>query len=461
MKYDSDHVSRTVKLLVDTGTAPSFPEAQKQLESARLVIETGPDIADSPTLQAALLTAVNTGRRCFLGGVHVTENLDVNLLVPWNSCRTLQEAVIALQGIPTITGPPEAPRIVIGDSPAFQNGPFAVRATFNGWSGGVIPLENNRRLPESQECVPAGVLAGALGISEAFQFIRGGNSIAGYRDVGLSLWQPNPEVSWLDGQNDGPPIERLPDRLWIIGLGHLGQANLWTLGLLPYVDPGEVNLVLQDFDTLIPANDSTSPLTFKPLIGQMKTRAMARWCEARGFSTCIVERHFDGNFQIDANEPNVALCGVDNAQARFALEDVGFKRIIEAGLGRAKEYLAFRVHTFPATKSARDRWEARQAENTTNLSCLPAYRALEKEGLNQCGITLLADKTVGASFVGTAVSTIIIAELMKLVLGEPQHTLIDGTLRSLDNRQTVPNKNVDTFNPGATPAIPVIKRMIN
>src|SRR5690606_2643062 len=105
---------------------------------------------------------------------------------------------------------PELPRIVVGDGPAAADGPFAVRATFDGWAGGVVPLDDGRRLPERQECPPAGVLAGALAVSEAFQFVRGGNAAAGRREVGLSLWCPEPEVCWLSATDRGPALERLP-----------------------------------------------------------------------------------------------------------------------------------------------------------------------------------------------------------------------------------------------------------
>ena len=136
----------------------------------------------------------------------------------------------------------------------------------------------------------------------------------------------------------------------LIGLGHLGQAFLWTLGLLPYGSPGEVNLVLQDYDELVEANESTSLLTTRKHLGERKTRAMALWCESRGFRTSIMERRFAGDFRVREAEPRVALCGVDNALARADLEDVGFGRVIEAGLGAGtQEYLAFQVHTFPGT----------------------------------------------------------------------------------------------------------------
>jgi hypothetical protein len=109
-------------------------------------------------------------------------------------------------------------------------------------------------------------------VSEAFQHVRGGQPEAGRRATGLSLWRPGQDISWLDAE-DGPSVSSLPARLWLIGLGHLGQAILWTLGMLPFAKPREVDLVLHDFDLLSEANDSTSPLTHIGLVGQKKTRA--------------------------------------------------------------------------------------------------------------------------------------------------------------------------------------------
>lgn len=447
--------SRTAKILVDLGKAASFEEADKKLHEAKLVIEVGPDIADSATLQAALLTAVNTGRRCFLGGVQITGNLNVKLLIPWRQFHHLDKAVIDLKGIPTQRPEPgDVPRILIGNVSSCQNGYFAVRATFNGWSGGVIPVYENLRLAESQEFIPAGVLAGAVAVSEAFQFVQGLNSTAGHQSAGLSLWRPESGDSWLEGKDEGPVIDWLPKHLWIIGLGHLGQAFLWTLGLLPYAEPSKVELFLQDYDHLTQANESTSPLTFGHLIGEKKTRTMAQWCEERGFKTHIVERLFADNFHIDSHEPAVAFCGVDNTTgARSHLEEVGFDYILEAGLGKGKEYLAFQLHTFPSERTAKECWPLVSEKNSEKLTNLPAYQSLEKDGLDQCGITTLAGKTVGASFVGTTTTAIVIAELLRLGVEGQRYSIINGTLRSLKNRQAIcASRPKRYFNPGLTEA---------
>ena len=63
--------------------------------------------------------------------------------------------------------------------------------------------------------------------------------MAGRRSLGLSLW--NPATYWLDADDSEPLVINLPSRLWIIGLGNLGQAFLWALALLPYEDTAAVD----------------------------------------------------------------------------------------------------------------------------------------------------------------------------------------------------------------------------
>ena len=457
-----DELHRAVKLVLDSGEAATLEEAIALFKGYRLTVGVGPDVAFSPSLQTALLTVVNTARRCFLGGVEATGDLDADLLVPWRACRTLGDAVTDLGGVVVASPARAIPYIRVGDGIAeVDDRGFAVQATFDGWSAGAAPLSSGVRLPESQECTPAGVLAGALAVSEAFQFVRGGNAAAGRRVVGMSLWRPEPEVSWLSADAVGPELELLPSRLWLIGLGHLGQGYLWTLGFLPYADAGEVELVLQDFDTLVSANDSTSPLTRSAVIGQKKTRAMAEWCEARGFRTVITERRFASDFRVAADEPRVALCGVDNPLARAALEDVGFDQVVEAGLGAGTtEYLAFQVHTFPGPQTARSRWGGGTVvQPSEELLQKPAYAALASEGVDECGLASLAGRTVGASFVGTAVATVALAEIMRLLVDGPRYSLVDASLRSIALRTALaePPGSVQ-FNPGYSRAARVQSR---
>lgn len=456
---DTDHMAigdslhRLVKLAMDTGEAESLEEAQKLFLGYRLGVSVGEDAGHSQTLQAALLTIVNSARRSLLGGIEVEGVFGMNLLVPVPPYRSLEEAVAGLGGRVVRSLGPDVPLVAVGNAEPTIRSRFAIRVTFEGWSAGILPLEHDdMRLGESHEFPPAGVLAGALAVAEAFMFLRGNQPVAGRRGVGLSLWRP--ELSWRDRAASGPVIDRLPSALWLIGLGNLGQAYLWTLGMLPYAVPGEVQLVLQDHDFLALSNDSTSLLTSPELIGMRKTRAMAGWAEQRGFKTAIIERKFKSGFRVHDDDPSLALCGVDNEPARNALEDVGFAKVIEAGLGGGTDdFLGFRTHAFPGGRRAKEVWKPVEANRVARTD-RPAYEKLAASGLDQCGLTQLAGRTVGAPFVGAMAAAVVIGDALRVVNGAHGYDLIDGHLRDLKHLTVVQAVDVEPVNPGSTGICP-------
>ena len=446
-----DRLNRLVKLALDTGEAASVEDAERLFSRYKLSVAVGKDVCHSATQQAALLTIVNCARRSLLGGVEVEGVAGMPLLLPLHSYRTLEDAVSGLGGQVVREACRDEPLVVVGDAKNVAEQPFAVRVTFDGWAGGIVPVEaEGLRLAERQEFIPSGVLSGALAVAEAFQHLRSANAAAGRRAAGLSLWRP--ESDWREAAAVGPVISRLPAAAWLIGLGNLGQAYLWTIGLLPYERPNEVQLVLQDHDVLAESNDSTSLLTRRELVGTRKARAMAAWAERRGFRTTIVERRFGPDFRVGADDPAVALCGVDNALARGALEDVGFARVIEAGLGHGtKDYLGFRAHVFPGSRKARDIWRTEVDDPEIQID-LPAYQALKATGSDQCGLTQLAGRTVGAPFVGAVAAAVVVGELLRMVNGGHGYELMDGHLKNLDHRTVVPDVGDHPFNPGSTQA---------
>ncbi len=449
----SNRLNRLVKIAMDTGEMESVEDAEQLFRSYRLAVSVGEDVGHSQTHQAALLTIVNSARRSLLGGIEVEGIADMELLVPVTPYHSLEDAVIGLGGRMVESVCPDVPLVVVGNVPAKNQHPFAIRTTFDGWAAGILPLKrDDKRLRERQEFTPAGVLAGALAVTEAFQFLRESQPAAGRREVGLSLWRP--ELQWWESAASGPVVERLPAALWLIGLGNLGQAYLWTLGMLPYATPNKVQIVLQDYDTLAPSNDSTSLLTKRELVGVRKTRAMAGWAEQRGFKTAIVERRFKGNFRVGRDEPTLALCGVDNEFARSALEDVGFAKVIEAGLGGGtSDFLGFRTHVFPGSRKASDVWRQVNARSEIRLD-LPAYEKLAASGLDHCGLTQLAERTVGAPFVGAIAAAFVIGETLRTVNGAHSYDLIDGHLRDLRHITVVGAEDGPPVNPGATPVQP-------
>ena len=457
-RADPERLHRLVKHAIDSGAANSVNEAEQMFRGYRLRIEIAPSAANSPVDQVALLTAVAVGRRAFLGGVRVVGDLDARLAVPLPLGRTLRDAVVALGGGVSGTRRSE-PTILIGQGRADEREGFCIRAMAGGWRGGIAPIHADIA-PAAGPPVPlAGMLAAALAVNEAYLFVSGGGSIAGYQTAGLSLWDPRVGCDWTAARGPEPELVRLPSKLWLIGLGHLGQAYLWGLGVLPYRSSSDVTLVLQDVDAVTKSTESTSVLT-DGCIGQQKTRLMAEWAEQRGFKSRIIERMFDSDFtRREGDEPAVALCGIDNAEGRRALDSVGFDLVVEAGLGRGhQDFRTMCLHTLPGPRCASDIWRpsaTRYEKNEDNVESRPAYRMLASEGsLDPCGIATLAGKAVGAPFVGVVAAALALSEILRPLHGGAAHQMMDLDLLSLDYRIASRHPRVfDGWNPGFTAAI--------
>jgi hypothetical protein len=429
-----ENFNRVAKIDLDAGLVADADHALARLTRYRVNVVAGPEIGSNPALQTALLTFVNIAVRFALGGVQVSGIDGEACLTPFPAEDKLASAIIALGGI--VSGPdPDAPTVVFGtpDAPAAGR---SISVTFEGWRGGVAA--GTRRLSDETTVTAAAVMAGALGACEAFGMLRG-EVMAGRRDLGLSLWRP--EMDWRDPSADGPPLDILPSDLWIMGLGHLGQAFLWILALCPYARPHEVRLVLQDVDTVSGSTASTSILT-RPRyrLGSLKTRAVAEVLEQRGFKTALVERPFDGGMRRrPEDDPAVLVCGVDNALARRQLETAGFPLIVEAGLGRtATDFRAMRLHSFPQIKAANELWTVTGSAPSPDFD-RPAYRRLKDEGADECGLTQFAQTAVGAPFVGTIAGAMMFAEIARVLLGDHAHAVLDLDLQSPATRRAVPN----------------------
>lgn len=209
-------------------------------------------------------------------------------------------------------------------------------------------------------------------------------------------------------RDDAPPLRYLPSSLWLIGLGHLGQANLW--GCMPYAALAKVGLVPHDVDQITPSTESTSILSDKTMLGHKKTRAMAAWAERRGFETAITERLFDANFQRHHDEPSITLCGLDNAVGRRALAQVGFEFVVEAGLGRGhQDFRSLLIHTLPGEVPASTLWAHEGGASQTATDAAAYRKMLDENSLDRCGVTLLAGKAVGAPLVGSVAATLLLS----------------------------------------------------
>jgi hypothetical protein len=448
MNQPETQISRISKVLIDRDQMTTDAVLARR-KLYKVALRCGPDVARSRTLQLAVLTAANVANRCFPGAVKIVlePSLENAGLLLWPSIeQTFGQALIKLLGADALNSPdnfqPDGSVLLFGDVPPASR---ALRVTFDGWIAKVGPAETVSPLPQRAYCSLSGVLAGALAIAELFFSFADISVEATRRTAGLSLWRPDLDID--DPAALGLPVQFLPRELWALGLGHLGNAYLWSLATLPYADPGAVEVFLNDFDRIEPDNADTSLLFDTDDAGSYKTRVCCRWLEARGFRIRMTERPFDSSFRCRDEEPRLALCGFDSNEVRRELATAEFLRVMESGLGgTADSFDTISFHTLPNPRSVEELWpvptpperlaQAQQLERMAREN--PAYALLDD---NDCGRAGLAGKSVAVPFVGVAAATIVLAEAIRLLDGGPAYTDIKVALSDLSGRSAPMGRN--------------------
>jgi hypothetical protein len=436
--HDLNTLHRTAKYFMDDGRAGSPEEAMNFLRDFGLSIYVGAEIATSVHHQACLLTLVNCAQRTLLGGIDVFGVPECPSITPLARGGSLKESVLALGGRIGLSPNSTWPAALIGDAQPLALPRTSWRLTWNGWRGGVTPARSALRLPEGQRSSSLSPLVAAAACAgEAFAYHAKDHVLAGNRSLGLSLW--NPGADWVSDDPSEAAITYLPSQLWLIGLGNLGQAYAWALASLPYRDRQEVVLVLNDFDKIMLSNESTSLLSFSKDVGRRKARVVSDWMEELGFTTFLEERRFGAFIKRSADEPNVALCGVDNALARTHLEKAGFGLVVEAGLGAGPEsFRSFSLHAFPASRTAEDLWSRMVGQTVSSTEQMPAYRELKRRGMDGCGVTRLANRTIAVPFVGLTAACLAVAELLRRLNGGQAFEVISGSTMALGDVEGIP-----------------------
>jgi hypothetical protein len=380
-----------------------------------------------------LLIVLNSGRRAFRGAVLVRCRENPELTAPWARGMTLRELIESYGAahVEELTG--DAPTIAIG-RPLIPAGTLITYPAAYGWSGvtasrpPILALESN---------AISQVLAAALAVSECFQHVRG-NVVACRRSVGYSIWRP--ELAWDDPAAEGPELSFLPQGLWLLGLGHLGQAYAWVLGCLPYSSGDVPRIYLQDFDHVTEANIATSLLSSQNDERRLKTRVTAQGLERLGFETRLIERPFTGTQMPADDEPDWALAGFHGIEPRKDLYRVPFGRSVDVGLGATSStYMDILLQTLPSDLPLEELWPApRRLNQGERLHELPAYRhALERRiamGENErdarCGVITVAGRAVGASFVGAAAAALAVGDLLRALHGGRDYRVVELDLRN-------------------------------
>ena len=304
MTHAVDHTQlhRTAKYFMDSGRAETHEDAVRLLQSFGLSIRIDARTAATVNGQVALLTLVNAARRTFLAGIEIAGLPNIPLIAPLASADTLPAAVAELGGRLVTYLNHSWPVALIGNGDGITNGAPVWQLSWSGWRCGVTPARLGK-MPTEESAIPlAPAIAAAACIAEAFAYHAGDHPMAGKRAAGMSLWMPG--RNWLGEDPSEPGLAYLPSRLWLIGMGNLGQAFAWLLATLPYADRQAVELVLQDFDRLAVSNDSTSLLSTLSAVGQKKDALQRLGLRPGGSPRCsmstALEQRRGGDLMIPA-----------------------------------------------------------------------------------------------------------------------------------------------------------------
>jgi hypothetical protein len=432
---------RAASVIMASTGEPSIEKATERLRALRVQVILGPTAISSAALQAAALTIVNAGKRTFAGGVYVSGMSTGATRTRLSTLPEFADAIRAAGGDIVHEAVADVPAIVLGVPAVPPRGlPLVLRMEVEGWKAVVSPFDEAPMLGGGFALALAGVFGGALALSEVFAFVLHLHDDAGRRQTGLSLWELDPTAD-LRHSPSGPDIEYWPSNLWLIGLGHLGQAFLWSLASLEYPEAADVEIMLQDWDAVGEENHSTGLLIETASIGQQKTRVADQWLAARGFRTRLVERWFVSGGAIQPTDPSVLLVGVDSGAVRAEIARATAKALsglthIDVGLGStASDFDDIVLHAAPFRTLVTEGWDtaaARMAAKTAAAVENDAIRAIgDANGLDACGMVRFAQISTGVPYVGTAAGAVAVAEILRRLSGAPPLSTVSARLRDL------------------------------
>jgi hypothetical protein len=414
--------SRVTKALTDGQLASSFAAAEARLDAVRACIIVGASALASRAGQTAALTALATAKKCFGRAELVCAAPHTALLAPVPLGATIGAAAHALGATVGTAIPADTTHLIrIEDRTPWRG--WQVSTWWDRWLAGT-------RTTATADCgngalAIAGMFAAALAVRQVFATVRGAGRS---QDATISLWEP-----WAaaDLSQTGPAHFVMPNALWLVGLGHLGQAFIWALLSLPY--RGERYAVIQDDQYIGIENAPTSLLVTAADIGIRKTRVASRWLDHGGWQTELIERRHIGDISRTERDPPILLSGLDDVRPRQILAGHGFDYMIDAGIGRGPgDFEGLQLRCIPAGTPAEKLWSADTPTGKRDrLVASDAYQALERD-VGLCGTIAIADASVAIPFVGAATAALTIAQLARLGSMAPAAALLQLELGAPD-----------------------------
>jgi len=122
----------------------------------------------------------------------------------------------------------------------------------------------------------------------------------------------------------------------------------------------------------------------------------------------------------------------------MAIDAAGFDLVVEAGLGAGPNgFRNFSLHSFPGSRSSAQVWSNHLSSPDLDVAEAPAYSAMKKRGMDECGLAQLASRTVGVPYVGLTAGVFVIAELLRRLHGGPGYEQLSGSLLSVENIESI------------------------
>jgi hypothetical protein len=382
-----ESLNRTMKLALDDGMAASVEEAERLFRSFNVQFVVGKDVRRNHGLQAALVTLLNAAPRTFLGDITLTGDLDFCLSVGWWHGEQIRD-VARHFGVACAASPHKRPTILIGDCLGVNIGhEFQLHLGLTA-RGFTLSPDGPSELPPST-CVAGGVAAAGAALNECFQFLYFRRLWAGQREIRFNL------------PGDRTLSESASKSIWLIGLGHVGQAFLWCTGLSIPDNHRSLRFRLQDFDEVTPSTLSTGLLAGLQDVGHPKVALGARELRKLGVE-CTVSTGRANPAQPPPIGADLCIVAVDSFGFRRQLDQLKRLRILEGGIGDgASGFTKVQIHTLPGRRPAADIWCGADPAATRQISISPpAYQNLLRESRDECGTTQLAGRSIATPFVG-------------------------------------------------------------
>lgn len=380
----SETLNRTMKLAMDEGRVQSYQEAVELFRSFRIRLVIASGFSSTPGVEAAVLTLLRAGPKTFLGGVELIGPLDERCTLAWFAGKSLGEVAIECGVSVGVDAGVNLPTLSVGPGAATTDD-FWLGLTVEADGFVLTPDESKQSSPDGS--VEAGVAAAGASLNQAFQHIYRKAPQAGQREVTFRFPVSSRQAPSRD--------------LWVVGLGHLGQAYLWTT-MLKGGETRPALIRLTDDDKVSSSSLSTCLLVDVADVGRRKVNVVARRLKSLGVKVRRDPVRVDLDAAPITSAQPLCVVAVDNLALRKSLDRVHGAAILEAGIGDGVEgFTRVQAHAFPGRRLARDIWagDDPKATKTVDIS-KPAYQSLLEESGDECGTTIVAGRSIATPFVG-------------------------------------------------------------